>query len=115
MILADENIDFRIISALRNAGVKVVSVYESYRGIPDAEVIEQSLNPNQIILTEDKDFGEWVFSHKTKNLSVIFLRYKFSDTEKIIRILLELISSKQEGLFNHYTTITIDKTRMRSI
>ena len=89
--------------------------YEDYRGISDAEVIQKSLNPNQIILTEDKDFGEWVFSHKTKNLSVVFLRYKFPDTHQIIHVLLELISSKQEGLFNHFTTVTVDKARMRSI
>ena len=57
MILADENIDFRIINALRDEGITVLSVYESYRGIPDFEVIQKSLSPNQIILTEDKDFG----------------------------------------------------------
>lgn len=115
MILADENIDFRIISALRDANIKVVSVYEEDRGITDSEVISKSLNPEQIILTEDKDFGEWVFAHHYKGLSVLFIRYKYSDTDKIIQLLLDLIETKNEKLFNHFTTITIDKIRVRKI
>tara|TARA_R110002050_G_scaffold245367_1_gene382975 strand:+ start:41450 stop:41797 length:348 start_codon:yes stop_codon:yes gene_type:complete len=115
LILADENIDFRVVIALRNAGISVISVFEDFRGISDIEVIQISLNSNLIILTEDKDFGEWVFSHKTKNLSVLFLRYRFQDTSQIINVLLKLISSNQKKLFHHFTTISVDKIRIRSI
>ena len=63
MILADENVDFRIISALRNLDFQVISIQEDYKSIPDSEVIKISKESNSIILTEDKDFGEWVFAH----------------------------------------------------
>lgn len=60
MILADENIDH---SLIRESGIDVYSVYEEQRGITDKDIIEFSRNPPRIILTEDKDFGEWVFAH----------------------------------------------------
>ena len=63
MILADENIDIRIITALRDSGLNVVSIQEDFRSVPDSEVIKISKQSNSIILTEDKDFGEWVFAH----------------------------------------------------
>ena len=66
MILADENISQEIILALRNIGIEVYSIYETNRGISDDEIIQLSRNPPRIILTEDKDFGEWVFSHHTR-------------------------------------------------
>ncbi|WP_369008982.1 DUF5615 family PIN-like protein [Larkinella terrae] len=53
----------------------------------DADVIESSRNPPRIILTEDKDFGEWVFSHQVNDISVIFLRYHFKDTQEITNTL----------------------------
>ena len=62
MILADENIDHGLIKAIRNAGFEVYSVYESSRGLSDEAIIDFSRNPPRIILTEDKDFGEWVFA-----------------------------------------------------
>jgi predicted nuclease of predicted toxin-antitoxin system len=58
MILADENIDARIISFLRASKIKIYSIIENNPGISDEEVILLAKENNQIILTEDKDFGE---------------------------------------------------------
>ena len=54
MILAYENIDFRIITALRDSGLKVVSIQEDFKSVSDQEVIRISKESNSIILTEDK-------------------------------------------------------------
>lgn len=113
MILADENIDHSIIQMLRKNGISVTSIYENYRGISDEEVISLSKKPPKIILTEDKDFGEWVFSHNQKDISVILLRYHFSETQKIKDTLLEIINTKFELLQNSFTTITPNKIRIR--
>lgn len=74
MILADENIHYFIIKKLREAGFIVISVNEISKGIKDEKVITWAIQNNYLLLTEDKDFGEWVFAHHVKNLSVIFLR-----------------------------------------
>jgi predicted nuclease of predicted toxin-antitoxin system len=83
MILADENIPAFIIAKLRQEGFEVVSIYEQYRGYKDEQIIALAISLNYTILTEDKDFGEWVFAHHVENLSVIFLRYAFPDIETI--------------------------------
>lgn len=115
MIIADENIDYRIIKALRKVSIDVISVCEDYTGICDEDVIFLSKELKRVILTEDKDFGDWVFAHKIKGVSVILLRYNFKDVEKIIPILCKLISEKQETLDGKFSTITIYKIRTRVI
>lgn len=60
-------------------------------GGADESIIELSRNPPRIILTEDKDFGEWVFAHNISGISVIFLRYAFRETENISEILIRLL------------------------
>lgn len=115
MILADENIDHRVIVALRKGGIQVLSVRESYQGISDAEVIELSKNPYRLILTEDKDFGEWVYAHNERTISVILLRYHISETQQIIDLLLSLILDKGERLFGKFTIIGTQKIRIRTI
>lgn len=113
MILADENIDHGLIKAIRDAGFEVYSVYESSRGLSDEAIIDFSRNPPRIILTEDKDFGEWVFAHNISGISVIFLRYAFPETEAISEILIRLLKDRSEGLFDHFTTITTQKIRSK--
>lgn len=43
--------------------------------LADENVIQLALRYDYILLTEDKDFGEWVFAHHIQNLNVLFLRY----------------------------------------
>ena len=114
MILADENIDHKLIQAVRDAGFDVHSIYESNRGYTDEAIIELSRNPPRIILTEDKDFGEWVYAHHISGISVIFLRYHFRDSDKIINILTKVLRERAEDLFGHFTTITVNKIRSKS-
>lgn len=75
MILADENIHGFIIKTLREADFEVIAVAQTSKGIKDENVIQLALQNNYLLLTEDKDFGEWVFAHHVKDLSVLFLRY----------------------------------------
>ncbi|GAB3779135.1 hypothetical protein GCM10028818_29410 [Spirosoma horti] len=115
MIIADENIDHSLIVSIRELGIEVYSVYESNRGIRDETVIESSRNPPRIILTEDKDFGEWVFAHNVKAISVLLLRYHFKETEAMREILIKLLSERLTELVGCFTTVTVQKIRIRRI
>jgi predicted nuclease of predicted toxin-antitoxin system len=115
MIIADENVNASIINALRENKIDVISIQEDFWGIKDEAIIQLSKDMNRIILTEDKDFGEWVFAHKVKEISVIFLRYSLDETDKIKIMLLNLINQKGDLLFNKFTTVTINKIRSREI
>lgn len=115
MILADENIDARIVSVLRANKIEVFYIKEGFCGISDAEEIEMSKNPPRIISTEDKDFGEWVYSHNEKSISVILLRYSADELPNIIDIFLNLLEEKGHSLFGKFTSITSRKIRIRSL
>jgi predicted nuclease of predicted toxin-antitoxin system len=115
MILADENIDSHIVSILRSRNIEILYIKEDHRGVSDEEVIRLSKNPPRIILTEDKDFGEWVYAHNERNISVILLRYNFQESQEIISILLDLVENKGEDLYGKFTTIMTQKIRIRSL
>ena len=115
MILADENIDQRIIAALRAAGYAVESIYESHRSLSDEAIIQFSRNPPRLILTEDKDFGEWVFAHGIRDISVVFLRYDFRDTAELLATLLELLRTRLPDLYGAFTTVGVHKIRLRKL
>ncbi len=55
-ILADEDVDFRIVTALKNKAFDVISVLRQYQGISDEEVIRLAKSFNALLLTEDSDF-----------------------------------------------------------
>lgn len=114
MILADENIHYFIIKTLRDAGFTVISVSEISKGIKDEKVIEWAIKNNYLLLTEDKDFGEWVFAHHVKNLSVIFLRYPFQEYFIIANTLVHLL--KNQALKQPvFVTLTPKKVRIRQL
>ena len=115
MIPADENIDHSLIAASRAAGYSVASVYESHRSASDEAIIKLSRDPPRIILTEDKDFGEWVFAHGIRGISVIFLRYPFQDTGVLLATLLELLRTRLPDLMGAFTTVGVHKIRIRPL
>ena len=114
MILADENLDQRITDALRAHGYVVDAVAALPRSIDDYSVIELAhQTPPRIILTRDRDFGEWVFAHGVRDVSIIFLRYAVVDTTAIIQIILDLLGRSVIRPTGMFCTITTQKTRLR--
>jgi predicted nuclease of predicted toxin-antitoxin system len=114
MIIADENIDKRIILALRKANQSVTSVAEDYAGIPDEDVMHLTVTLEGILLTCDKDIGEWVFAHGRKGFSVVFLRYENEEIDDIIKNIISILEkvTSDEHLF---ISITKNKIRQRKI
>ena len=102
MILADENINTRIIEEIRKIPVEVFSIVENYQGISDEEVIILSKSPPRIILTEDKDFG-------------ILLKYKFNELNVITEVLINKLSQNISQFSGSFTTITPKSIRIRKL
>ena len=115
MILADENIDHSLIAALRAAGYEVESIYESHRSLTDEAISGLSRHPPRLILTEDKDFGEWVFAHGIRDISVVFLRYHFRNNTELLATLLELLHTRMPDLYGAFTTVGVQKIRLRKL
>lgn len=72
--VADESVQFGVISALRNSGYSIYSISESNSSISDSEVLEISNNFSCVLITEDKDFGELSFRLGQSNYGILLLR-----------------------------------------
>lgn len=116
MIVADENIDSSLISRLRKNGFEVISIKESYRGLNDRRIIDLVKENSGILITEDKDFGEWIFSHKIRVITVIFLRYKtITDLGTMESNVIKILNNLKERSGHRFITITNTKIRTREI
>jgi len=114
-IIADENINPRIIKELRSNEFHVISVFDDYRGISDRRVLEIAKNNNALLLTADKDFGILIFAHKEKDVSVIFLRYEYKDIPIISKSLIHVLNKYGDTLYGNFVTITANKVKIRQI
>lgn len=114
MIIADENIPIQIINALQFSNIETFSIFEKARGITDVEIINLAQSPPRIILTEDKDFGDLVFAYNQDKVSVILLRYHYTEMKKIISILVNFIQTNT--IEEHsFVVITSKNIRIRKI
>ena len=114
-ILADESVDFRIVRTLRNSGYEVVSVLEDYQGFSDKDVLEVAKSKEALLVTEDKDFGEWIFAHKEKGVGVILMRYQSNELKQITDSLMNLLNKHGESLTQKFAVIKVKKIRIREL
>lgn len=113
-LVIDESVDFNVLRALRNLGWDILSILEEYRGVKDPQVLDIGISNRAIVITEDKDFGEWVFAHKVKT-SVILLRYPPQEIDNIIESLHSVLEKYGEELRDKFVVITPRKLRIRNI
>lgn len=114
-IIADEDVDFRIVTALKSKAFDVLSVLREYQGISDEEVIGLAKSFKALLLTEDSDFGHWVFARNEKDISVIFLRYDSRDLNSIIDSLIKVLNEHGASLYGKFVVITVNKIRIRDV
>ena len=114
-IIADENIHFRFIKTLETHHYEVISIATSNASISDIEVIEATFQQSGILITEDKDFGELVFAYGLSKVTVVFLRYRLAELNKIEENLIKVIAEYAEKEEKYFIVITSVKIRIRNI
>lgn len=115
MIVVDQNIQKELIQVLIELNIENISINKSFPGISDLEIITKAKKFNALILTQDKDFGEWYFAHKIKGEGILFLRFKHAELNSMKAILMNLLNEGLEKFKNKFVTITIEKIRIREI
>ncbi len=114
-IVADESVDYRIVTALIEDGFAVYAIVHECPGITDSEVLACAAQRNSLLLTEDSDFGEWVFAHGQRGVSILYVRYGQSDLKEIIRAVRLVLNNLNNEEVNRFTVITPKKIRTREI
>nr|MBI1229531.1 toxin-antitoxin system, toxin component [Cytophagales bacterium] len=115
MILADEGLNGNLVRALREDGYEITWIKETKPGIEDEDIISLAMQTSQILITEDKDFGEWIFAHHLSGLTIIFLRYDKEDYSRILSFLKTELKTMESGEKNEFITINKNKVRRRRI
>jgi len=114
-LLADENIDQRLVSGLRLPGISVYSVAESSPGITDEEVMRLSENLGALILTDDKDFGEIVFRKQRSCPGIVLLRLTGVDYSRKADQVIQVIDKCGREMTGKFVVITEERVRIRKL
>lgn len=113
--LADESCDHLIVRTLRGADHDVQSIAEDNPGISDKEVAEIAVKQDRVLITEDRDFGHFVFSDSIRQIGVIYLRYPFDLRIQIVSQLQKLIEQKADELFGKFIVVQPGTHRIRKL
>jgi predicted nuclease of predicted toxin-antitoxin system len=71
--LADENVSMLVVARLRAAGLDVLAISEMNAGAPDNEVLATANREACILLTEDRDFGEFIIRQRLGVRGIVLL------------------------------------------
>lgn len=112
--VADESVDFGIVSALRKNDFKVIAIDEILKGADDETVLSYSFQLNSILITEDKDFGELVHRLKKTHAGTILIRLSGLDSKSKSDIVVNSIKKNLESMKNSFSVITSSQTRIKS-
>ena len=113
--LVDESCDFTIVRTLRACGYDVLATSEEFASASDLQVLGCAVDEKRIVLTEDKDFGEWVFAHKEEIYGVILIRYPANLRSKLGEAVNILVAEHGSDLVRSFTVLEPGQARIRKI
>ena len=113
--LADESCDFLIVRTLRLADYDVISVAESYPSSSDQKVLRYAKTEKRILLTEDKDFGEWVFAHGESVSGVVLIRFPANARRQLGKEIKDLVDIHGFDLIGNFVVLEPGRARIRGI
>jgi len=113
--VADESCDFTVVRNLRASGYDVVSVTEAVPGAADLEVLRMATEEQRILITEDKDFGDWVFAHGEKIEGVVLLRFSARARRTLAERIGALVRECGPELRHSFTVFEPGRARIRKM
>lgn len=111
-LVADESCDFGLVRALRSAGHNVISIAETQAGVDDERVIELARSERRLLITEDKDFGQLVYSAAKENSGVLLVRYPTLARSTLVNALLALLAERGDDLYSCFVVLEPGRIRL---
>ena len=111
--LADECIAVTLVAQLRDAGHDVRHVGEEHRGIDDRAVLALAQKESRILLTEDKDFGDYAFRQRLPVPGLVLIRPQGMQRAAVWPRLQAAIQRFGDDLLGRYTVVEAGRFRAR--
>lgn len=112
--MANENIPMDVVNKLREAGYEFIRSDGVRKGLSDKEIIQIAQKENRILVTFDKDFGEFVFKKKFQVEGIILLRIKPQSSVYIFDRIQKLFNSEID-IKGKFIVLEKDKVRVREL
>ena len=113
-LVADESVDFGIISQLRRIGITVVSISEDCPGIKDTEVLKIAADRQCLLITEDKDFGELTYRLKLVNSGILLIRLSDMARKERIKLVTAIVEKNFDKLNRNFSVLTKNGLRIKT-
>lgn len=114
-LLADECLDGRLVTWLRDQGHDVLAVSDKHPGIRDREVAALAIREDRIVITEDKDFGEIAVRGGGPIPGIILLRDVGPDLADVTAALRVILSDPDARLRGGLAVIRRGRIRLRQL
>lgn len=115
LFLADESVDFAVVNALRSAGLDVVAIAEAAPRATDAQVIDLALREQRVLVTEDRDFGRFVYAHGLGTVGIIYIRYSARARNRLPGDVLEAVDRLGEKVRGRFVVLQPGRVRISAI
>jgi len=90
-------------------------VAESSPSASDQQVLRHAAKEKRILLTEDKDFGEWVFAHGENVSGVILIRFPANARRQLSEEIKVLVDIHGLQLMRNFVVLEPGRARIRKI
>jgi predicted nuclease of predicted toxin-antitoxin system len=111
-LLADENVPVAAVRALQAAGHDVVWIRDIAAGSKDREVLARAQLEKRIVVTFDKDFGEFAVRERLPaSHGIILFRIVAPSPAELVRKVVVALSSPREWT-GHLAVVEEDRIRM---
>ncbi len=104
-VVADESVDFGIITGLREIGFQILSILEDHSGIKDEDVLRIAVKEKGLLITEDKDFGEIIYRLKQRHMGILLIRLTDMPRRERIELVVEIIVRHINDLRNNFSVL----------
>jgi predicted nuclease of predicted toxin-antitoxin system len=114
-VLVDECCPKSLVEVLRQDNHEVEYVATDLTGLQDLDILEHSVQEQQIIVTEDRDFCEMVFRDAQPAHGIVLIRFAPKDRHEKPARVRHLFAHHADDLPHAMTTLTRDNIRTRPL
>ena len=112
-LVADEGVDKPIVDALRAAGFLVEYFAEFAAGTEDEHILASASEPQSLLLTCDKDFGDLVFRQRLAMAGVVLIRLSGLSAQTKARVVVRALAAHMDEMAGAFTVIAPGLLRIR--